>query len=298
MTFRGHVTAVDDVSLRIEQREIVALLGPNGAGKTTLIDTALGLQRPTAGTTSLLGLDSDEAKRRGLVGVVNQTGALPADYRVSQLLRMFHGFYDSPLGVDEVVALAHLDSLEGRRIGKLSGGEQQRLRLALALLPDPLVLFLDEPTAGMDPTARQEFWRVMDQATGDGKTIIFATHYLAEAESFAQRTVIMRHGKVVADAPTKELLRRGLGELRIQIPGDSYEDVRGDLERPGWECSWDSGTLTIHGRDLDDAARVLLDTKGATNLRITDSSLEDVFTTIALDTDEPTQMHLVGSDSK
>lgn len=293
MIFRGQVTAVDDVSLCVEQGEIVALLGPNGAGKTTLIDVALGLQQPKHGSSTLLGLSPSDAVSRGIVGVVNQTGALPSEYKVAQLLKMFHGFYDGPLDVHEVIALTHLDSLEGRRIGKLSGGEQQRLRLALALLPDPLILFLDEPTAGMDPTARQEFWRVMNRATGEGKTIVFATHYLAEAESFAQRTVIMRRGKIVADAPTSELLQRGLGSLRIQIPEDSYKAVQNDLDRPGWECSWDLGELTVHGRNLDDAARILLRTEGAVNLRITDSSLEDVFTTIALDTEDPDQDRLV-----
>lgn len=298
MTFRGHVTAVDDVSLRVNQGEVVALLGPNGAGKTTLIDTALALQRPTTGEAQLLGMGPEDAKRRGLVGVVNQTGALPADYKVAQLLEMFRGFYEAPLAIAEVIALAHLESLESRRIGKLSGGEQQRLRLALALVPDPMILFLDEPTAGMDPTARQEFWRVMERATVNGKTIIFATHYLAEAESFAKRTVIMRDGKVVADAATSDLLRQGLGELTIQIPSDSYEDIRDDLTHPGWECSWSSGTLTMHGRDLDDAARILLNAEGARNLRITDSSLEDIFTEFASETAVLPQPQPTGSDAK
>ncbi|WRS30985.1 ABC transporter ATP-binding protein [Actinomycetaceae bacterium MB13-C1-2] len=298
MTFRGHVTAVDDVSLRVNQGEVVALLGPNGAGKTTLIDTALALQRPTTGEAQLLGMGPEDAKRRGLVGVVNQTGALPADYKVAQLLEMFRGFYEAPLAIDEVIALAHLESLESRRIGKLSGGEQQRLRLALALVPDPMILFLDEPTAGMDPTARQEFWRVMERATVNGKTIIFATHYLAEVESFAKRTVIMRDGKVVADAATSDLLRQGLGELTIQIPSDSYEDIRDDLTRPGWECSWSSGTLTMHGRDLDDAARILLKAEGARNLRITDSSLEDIFTEFASETAVLPQPQPAGSDAR
>lgn len=279
--FGSNVRACDDVSLRIGQGETVALLGPNGAGKTTLIDIALGLQNPTSGSSRLLGMCADEAVSRGLVGVVNQSGALPGEYKVSQLLAMFHGFYEGPLSVDEVTALAHLDSLAGRRIRKLSGGEQQRVRLALALLPNPLVLFLDEPTAGMDPAARLEFWRVMNQATDQGKTVLFATHYLAEAEEHANRTVIMRGGRVAADAPTAQLLGAGRWELTIDIDGDAYEATRPVLDRPEWEASWLAGTLTIRGRDLDDAARILLAVPQAANLRITDSSMEEVFTSLA-----------------
>ena len=300
VTFPGPVKAVRDVSLQIRQQEVVALVGPNGAGKTTLLDVALGLQSPSAGSARLLGMDPYQAKRRGLIGVVNQTGALPADYKVGELLTVFHGFYDAPLDVPEVLALAHLDSLRGRRIGKLSGGEQQRVRLALALLPDPLILFLDEPTAGMDPVARQEFWRVMTRAVGQGKTVLFATHYLAEAESYAERTVIMHDGKIVADAPTSQLLQRGLGELQIEVPLESFRVVEESLRRPEWNSQWDSGILTVRGRNLDDAARTLLKAPGARHLRVADSSLEDAFAAIALGRAEDTieKEQLVGSGSK
>ncbi len=135
----------------------------------------------------------------------------------------------------------------------------------------------------MDPTARQEFWQVMADSAGSGRTIVFATHYLAEAESVAARTVIMRAGQVAADAPTSVLMRRGRVTLTIDMSRASYDKVRPALEKNGHQCEWGEGVLTVHGRDLDAVARLVLDVPGAANLRITDASLEDIFTEIALD---------------
>lgn len=164
LTYGRDVKAVDHVSLRVEQGEVVALLGPNGAGKTTLIDLALGLAQPQTGSATLLGFSAAEAIRRGLVGVVNQTGALPMDDTVERTVSLFHSLYRVALPVPEALERTNLTKLRRRKVSKLSGGERQRLRLALALLPRPLMLFLDEPTTGMDPSARQEFWRVMTRA--------------------------------------------------------------------------------------------------------------------------------------
>ena len=280
MRYRGGVTAVDDVSLSITQGEVVALLGPNGAGKTTLIDIALGLQHPTAGSANLLGMSPPGAISRGLIGVVNQTGALPVDFSVHQLLTLFSGFYATPLSLVEVVEATNLGDLVKRKIRKLSGGEQQRVRLALALLPDPLVMFLDEPTAGMDPTARQDFWRVIKKAAGTGRTVIFATHYLAEAEAFAERTIIMRDGRVAVDSPTHALMRRGTARLTIDLDEGEAAGVRASLEERGWTALWEEGRLVVSGSDLDDAARILLAVPGAHNLRLVDASLEDIFASI------------------
>lgn len=281
MTYRGDVRAVRDLSLQIDQGEVIALLGPNGAGKTTLLDVILGLQHPQRGSASILGFTPPQAISRGLVGVVNQTGALPLDLKVGQMLNLFHGFYEDAAPVDEVIERTGLARLKNRKIVKLSGGEQQRVRLGLVLLPDPLVLFLDEPTAGMDPTARQEFWRVMEDSAGSGRTIVFATHYLAEAESFAARTVIMRGGQIAADAPTSALMKRGRATLTIDMDEASYEQVRSALDQNGNQSEWGEGVATVHGRDLDAAARVVLSVPGARNLRVSDASLEDIFTEIA-----------------
>ena len=280
LSFRGGVQAVDGVDLHIAQGEIVAILGPNGAGKTTLIDCALGLATPDRGTSQLLGMSSREAIRRGLIGVVNQSGALPVDYSVERALRLFRSFYLDAAEVDEILERTNLTGLRRRKIARLSGGEQQRLRLALALLPRPLLVFLDEPTTGMDPTARIEFWKVMNAARDEGLTMVFATHYLAEAESHAERTIIMRAGKIVADAPTHELLRRSEAHLSATLPPSAHDRVSQELSRHGWSFSWSADTIEVRGQEMEDAARIVLAEPGCRNLRIADSSLEDVFSEI------------------
>lgn len=288
----GPITAVDGIDLEVPRAQIMALLGKNGAGKTTLIDMILGLQTPNDGDAAIFGMSPREAIRRSLVGVVHQTGALPADYTVAQALRMFAAAHERPLPLDLVMAETRLDSLAKRPIRKLSGGEQQRVRLALALLPDPHLLILDEPTAGMDASARREFWALMRLQAERGRTIVFATHYLAEAEDFAERTVIVKDGRVVADGPTAEL-RRSVARrtLRILLPETSREDARRALAAlpgtRGLSVSWTnledaSGTaeLTAAGADTDGAARALLALPGAHDLEIAASSLEDAFTAL------------------
>lgn len=281
----GVTHAVDDTTLQIAPGEIVALLGQNGAGKSTLIDLLLGLQHADAGTVRLFGLSPREAIRRSLVGVVHQSGALLPDYTVTQLLRMFAATHVAPLPIDRVLAQTDLEGLAKRRIGKLSGGEQQRVRLALALLPDPVLLVLDEPTAGMDAVARRHFWELMGRQAEAGRTIIFATHYLAEAQDFAERTVIVRSGRVVADAPTDDLRRQYAHRtLSISIDeGDAASVVATLRGRPGssaWEVDTVDGRLVVKGADLDDAARTVLAFPGAHGLELVNSSLEDVFTAL------------------
>lgn len=281
----GATKAVDGISLRVEPGEVVALLGRNGAGKTTLIDMALGLQHPDSGTTSLFGMTPRAAIRRSLVGVVHQTGALLPDFTVGQTLRVFAGTHSRPLPLGQVLAQTDLSHLAGRKVGKLSGGEQQRVRLALALLPDPLLLILDEPTAGMDALARRDFWRLMSAQASAGRTIVFATHYLAEAQDFAQRTVIVKDGRVIADAPTEEVRHLDSSRsLRIRIDEGDRAVLEPRLRAlPGatdWLIEWPEGAVTIQGSDLDDAARLLLAHPGAHDLEVVASSLEDVFTSL------------------
>lgn len=280
VSFRGDVHAVRDVSLRIEQGEVVALLGPNGAGKTTTIDTALGLARPQTGRREVFGMDPAEAIERGLVGVVNQTGSLPTGHSVEATVRLFRSLYRDAMPLEETLELTNLTRLRRRRVSKLSGGEQQRLRLALALLPRPLLVFLDEPTAGMDPTARQEFWRVMNEARADGLTIMFATHYLAEAESHAARTIIMRSGQIAADAPTAELLRSGESHLTARLSQSARERLEPQLQQSTWAYEWNHDLLEIRGQQMEEAARLVLTEPDCRDLRIADSSLEEIFADI------------------
>ncbi|QWW19702.1 ABC transporter ATP-binding protein [Schaalia sp. 19OD2882] len=283
----GTTVAVDDVTLTVPSGQIVALLGKNGAGKTTLIDIALGLQRSTEGRVQLFGVTPREAIRRSCVGVVHQSGALLAEHTVEQCLRIFASTHSTKSDLTRIIEETHLTGLVKRPIRKLSGGEQQRVRLALALLPDPLLLVLDEPTAGMDATARREFWALMRAQANRGRTILFATHYLAEAEEFAQRTVIMKDGRIIADAPTDELRLASAGRhLRILIPERTRSEAASALALvPGaadLRVTWtrihdDEVAVQVQGPETDEVARALLALHGAHDLEITASSLEDTF---------------------
>ncbi|MBO9626595.1 MAG: ABC transporter ATP-binding protein, partial [Microbacterium sp.] len=178
------VQAVDGVSLRIERGEVVALLGPNGAGKTTTLDMLLGLAEPSSGTVRVLGGHPDAASKSGAIAAVLQTGGLLGDLTVGETVRLIASLHGRAAldRVPEVMRRADLDGLAKRKVSKCSGGEQQRVKFALAMVPDPDILVLDEPTAGMDVTARRHFWDVMRADADAGRTIVFATHYLEEAE--------------------------------------------------------------------------------------------------------------------
>ena len=199
------VVAVDDVDLTVQPGEIVAFLGPNGAGKTTTVDMLLGLTTPDVGTIEVYGTSPGEAVRRGLVSAVMQTGGLLNDFTVEETVRAIAALHGRTDRVEVVLERARLADLAGRRVEACSGGEQQRLKFALALVPDPDLVVLDEPTTGMDVGARQEFWRAMRADAALGRTIVFATHYLAEADEFAERTVLMNRGRIVHDAATTDV---------------------------------------------------------------------------------------------
>ena len=199
------VVAVDDVDLTVHPGEIVAFLGPNGAGKTTTVDMLLGLTRPDAGRVEVYGAEPGAAVRAGRVSAVMQTGGLLHDFTVEETVRAIAALHGRPDRVGVVLERAGLTDLAGRRVEACSGGEQQRLKFALALVPDPDLVVLDEPTTGMDVVARQEFWRAMRADAALGRTIVFATHYLAEADEFAERTVLMNHGRIVHDAATADV---------------------------------------------------------------------------------------------
>ena len=191
------VTAVDGLDLTIEPGEVVAFLGPNGAGKTTTLDMVLGLTEPTSGTARTYGEDPRRAVAAGRVSAVLQSGGLLPDLTVRETVQLIASTFPQHESVDSVLQRAGLSGLAGRRVSKCSGGEQQRLRFAMALLPSPDLLVLDEPTAGMDVTARRDFWSTMHADADAGRTVVFATHYLEEAEDFARRIVLVAGGRVV-----------------------------------------------------------------------------------------------------
>ncbi|NYD56772.1 ABC-2 type transport system ATP-binding protein [Nocardioides marinisabuli] len=199
------VKAVDAVDLTIRPGEVVAFLGPNGAGKTTTVDMLLGLTEPTSGSVEVYGVSPRRAVAAGRVSAVLQTGGLLPDFTVRETVRAVAALHGRPDRVDHVLERAGLGELAGRLVQACSGGEQQRLKFALALVPDPDLVVLDEPTTGMDVGARRDFWDTMRADAAAGRTIVFATHYLAEADEFADRTVLMARGRIVADAPTVEV---------------------------------------------------------------------------------------------
>jgi ABC-2 type transport system ATP-binding protein len=201
----GSLTAVDDVSLDIQPGEVVALLGPNGAGKSTTIDLLLGLALPTEGTAELFGEDPRAAIVGGRVGAMLQGGALLPTTTVRESVALIHALHKHPLSIDEAMERAGVTDIAKQKISSLSGGQMQRARFAVAVVSNPDLLILDEPTAAMDVSARHSFWESMREFTSAGKTVVFATHYLDEADTFADRIVIMNAGRIIADGTPSEV---------------------------------------------------------------------------------------------
>jgi ABC-2 type transport system ATP-binding protein len=215
----GNVRAVRSVDLAIAPGETVAILGPNGAGKTTTIEMVLGLTRPDSGTVTLFGKSPAEAVAAGTVGGMLQTGALVEYLSVRELVTMVASVYPRPLPVEHAMRLAGVTELAERRTNKLSGGQTQRVRFAIALVSNPDLFMLDEPTAAVDVEGRREFWASIRAVAAEGKTVIFATHYLEEADAYADRIVLMARGRIVADGPATEIKAKVSGRIiRATIP--------------------------------------------------------------------------------
>ncbi|MGX5359889.1 ABC transporter ATP-binding protein [Kocuria sp. KH4] len=273
------VQAVDGVDLRIGRGEVVALLGPNGAGKTTLLDMVLGFTDPDDGTVRTLGAAPRRSVRAGRIGAVLQTGGLLDDLSVRETVAMVATLHRQHLPVDEALARAGAADFAGRKVSKCSGGQQQRLRFALALLPEPELLLLDEPTAGMDVNARREFWTAMHQEADRGRTVVFATHYLDEAEEFAARTVVMKGGRIVADAPTAEVQSlAGTRVVSFRWSGSGPVDVPGATPLPPV-----GARRRLTGPDTDAIARRLLADPAASDLEISHAGLEEAFLGLVAD---------------
>ena len=272
----GEVHAVRGIDLTLEPGEIVAFLGPNGAGKTTTIDMVLGLSQPTAGTVEVLGLHPRQAIARGLVSAVMQTGGLLKDLSVRETVAYTASLFADTASVDDVLRTAGIEEIADRKVGKCSGGEQQRLRFAMALLPDPALLLLDEPTTGMDVEGRRTFWSAIRADAEQGRTILFATHYLEEADQYADRIVLISQGRIVADGTGSQIKALAAGRtVRATLPG---ADGRRLSELPGVESVDLRGdTVHIHAKDTDAVARYLLTETAAHDLEITARGLEDAF---------------------
>ncbi|MET8471005.1 ABC transporter ATP-binding protein [Streptomyces sp. NPDC006422] len=272
----GAVRAVDGLDLDIAAGETVALLGRNGAGKSTSIALLLGLDEPDEGHVELFGTAPREAVRAGRVGAMLQEGRAVPRVTVAELVSFVAGRYPHPMDVREALRLAGVEELAGRRVDKLSGGQTQRVRFAVALAGDPALLVLDEPTAALDVEARHAFWTSMRAYARRGHTVLFSTHYLEEADANADRIVVIDRGRVVADGSGDELRRAGGGSLvsfdlagrgtegLALLPGVTAVEVRGDRARLR--------------SDDPDATVVALAAQGLVrNLEVKAASLDDAF---------------------
>ncbi|MDR6689565.1 ABC-2 type transport system ATP-binding protein [Microbacterium sp. 1154] len=289
----GSVHAVRGVDLTVRPGEIVAFLGPNGAGKTTTIDMILGLTDPDAGSIEVFGHTARGAVARGLVSAVLQSGGLLKDLTVRETVELTASLFAEKRPVDEALERAGIRNLARRKVGLCSGGEQQRLRFAMALVSDPALLILDEPTTGMDVEARRSFWSAIRADAARGRTVMFATHYLDEADEYADRIVLMRGGQIVADGSTTEIKNLVSGRVVQATLPDA--DLTALAALPGVDSVEATGErVSVHTRDSDALARHLLTTTTARDLEITAQNLESVFLTL---TAEPSASDLVSKGS-
>ncbi|HEU5439773.1 MAG TPA: ABC transporter ATP-binding protein [Ktedonobacterales bacterium] len=276
----GALRAVDALSLDIRRGETVALLGPNGAGKTTTISMLLGLLAPDAGEISVLGMAPTQAVQSGRIGAMLQEGSLMPGVRVGELLDYVLGLCASPMPRERMLAMTGLQGLERRRVDRLSGGQTQRVRFALAIASQSEVLVLDEPTAAMDVEARHAFWASMRDYTDAGRTVLFATHYLEEAEAFASRVVVIAHGRIVADGTVADL-RRSFGmptvQFRSPVDGSQAFDVLAGV----FEVQRQGEQVTLKTTDTDSTIRDLTASAIAWHgIEIHGPTLDDVFLTL------------------
>jgi ABC-2 type transport system ATP-binding protein len=221
----GRMLAVDRLDLAIPRGGVYALLGPNGAGKTTTISMLLGLLHPDSGRIAVLGGRPGEMDARRAIGAMLQVGGVPATLRVREHIELFSGYYARPLPFARVVVMAGLQGLEERRFDRLSGGEKQRVLFALALCGDPELLFLDEPTVGLDVESRRRMWQVIRDLAGAGRTIVLTTHYLEEADALADRIGVLHRGRLVAEGTPQEIKARVGGRVVRCVTALSREAI-------------------------------------------------------------------------
>lgn len=276
----GDHVAVGDLSVEIARGETLALLGPNGAGKSTTISLVLGLLRPGEGTVEVLGTTPRRALAEGRVGAMLQTGlgsGLPPGVTVEQALRLVRRLYRRPAPFESTVERAGIEPLLGRQTQRLSGGQAQRVRFAVAIAGDPELVFLDEPTAAMDVEARRSFWRMIRQFGREGRTIVFATHHLQEADETADRVLVVNHGKLVADGPGATL-KAAVAARRVRFVAEggttcALEQLEGvtDVEAHG-------ACVTLHSLDADATVRALVGAGIAfRDLEVAGAGLEEAF---------------------
>lgn len=268
------VTAVDGLSLAVPEGICFGLLGPNGAGKTTTIEIMEGILAANSGEVRYRGAPLDQRFREE-AGILFQKTALQDFLTVRQSITMFRGLYERGLEVDEVIRLCALEKLAERDNRKLSGGQQQRLLLAIALVNDPKLLFLDEPTTGLDPQARRNFWELIQSIKARQKTIILTTHYMDEAELLCDEIAIVDGGRIIAQGPPRRLLHEHFADVMLELPRQDFPDSARNLPLKIIDTA---ERVEITTDDLDSTLRTLIDAHvPLSNLRIRPPNLEDLF---------------------
>jgi ABC-2 type transport system ATP-binding protein len=283
----GTVQAVRDVSFTIPQGQVVALLGPNGAGKTTTISLMLGLRHPTRGQVYLLGREPHARRARSRCGIMLQESGVPLNLTVSETITLFRSYYPHPLPLAQILEMAGLKKKAAARVMTLSGGQRQRLYFALAICGDPDVLFLDEPTAGLDVEARHSFWEQIRGFVQRGKTILLTTHYLEEADALAERIILIDRGQVRADAPPA-VLKAQVSNSRVSF--DTSEPLPAEFfaQLPVLQLELNDRHVSFLTPKLETILRALFaQPVEITNLNITGASLEEAF--FHLTQDQPEQ---------
>ena len=283
----GPVTAVNDISFSIRQSEIFGMLGPNGAGKTTTVEILEGLRSADSGRVSVLGMDVDKAslKIKQRIGIQLQAPSLLPLLKVDEILDMFAGLYQQSLPVDQVLGILDLEESRHVLVKNLSGGQQQRLSVAMALVNDPELVFLDEPTTGLDPQARRGLWAAIEDMKGRGKTIFITTHYMDEAERLCDRVAIVDYGKIIALGTPHKLIMNSFEEKAIQFELEYQESEIVWENLPGiTRVATDGNEVVLYSGDIPvtmSAVLRLVEEKNLTgqlkDLHVREASLEDVF---------------------
>lgn len=287
----GEVRALRNVNFAVRAGQVVALLGPNGAGKTTAVKLLLGLLQPNSGTARVFGGDPTSPQNRMRAGAMLQVGRVPETLRVREHIDLFSSYYPKPMPLEEVLAAAGLEKLRDRKFGDLSGGQRQRTLFALAICGDPDLLFLDEPTAGLDVEARRALWEEIRRMVERGKTVLLTTHYLQEADALADRIAVINQGEIIAEGTPAEIKARTSGKRIRCITALALADVLGI---PGvTDARQDREAVEIHTGEVELVVRALLARDASlSGLEITSAGLEEAFLALtqensALNTNRP-----------
>ena len=279
----GSIRALVDVNFRVHAGEIVALLGPNGAGKTTAVKLLLGLLQPNNGRVRVFGGDPTNPENRMRTGAMLQVGRVPETLRVSEHIDLFSSYYEKPLPVADVLAAAGLEKISDRKFGDLSGGQKQRVLFALAICGDPDLLFLDEPTVGLDVEARRMLWDEIRHLVSRGKTVVLTTHYLQEADALADRVAVINKGEIIAEGTPATIKAQTAGKKIRCITSLNIHALR---QIPGvTEVTEDRDAVEIHTGIAEPVLRELLARDASlSGLEVTSAGLEEAFLALTQDT--------------